>query len=134
MDTKNIIIISAVIIVILAVVGFSFFSSDSYKNVDEEFVKNPTANESVRFTGTYFGETSYESTDSISSVKDVLRVGLGNTFVFIDGNFDEFEGQEGNDFTLEGKFCVDNADKQKAVVNGLSVEGYYFYPDSVKHA
>ena len=132
MDEKNkMLIIGAVIVIVAILAAFALFSNDSYKNVDDSYVANPTANESVRFAGTYFGQSSYESTNALSSDVDVVRIGLGNEFVLIPGHHDKFEGRDGADVTLEGKFNLD-AGKQKAVVNGLSVEGYVFDMDNVK--
>ncbi len=129
-DKQIMIIIVAVIAVVAVVLAFTVFSNDSYKNVDEDYVKMPAANESVRFTGTYFGKTTYGSQGDLSSDIDVIRVGLGNTFVFVTGDNNQLDGKQGDDFTLEGKFNV-GAGKQKAVVNGLSVTGYEFIPDKI---
>ena len=130
-DKNKMIIIAAAVVVVAVIVAFTFFSSDSYKSVDEDYVKMPSANESVRFSGTYFGQSSHETTNSLSSDVDVIRVGSGNTFVLIPDHHDKFEGSDGNDFTLEGKFNVDGG-KQKVIVNGMSVEGYVFDLDNVK--
>lgn len=130
-DKRNMMIIAAVVVVVAVIAAFSFFSTDSYKNVDDSYLDNPAANESVRFTGTYFGQSSHETTNSLSSDVDVIRVGSGNTFVLIPDHHDKFDGADGNDFTLEGKFNVDGG-KQKVIVNGMSVEGYVFDLDNVK--
>jgi hypothetical protein len=134
MDNKNIIIIAAVAIVVVAVLAFTLFSNDSYKDVEEDYVKMPSAGENVRFTGTYFGKTGSDSQNDLGPDVDVVRVGMGNTFVFIKGNHSEFSNNEGNDFKFEGRFDADGNAKHNAVVNGLSVTGYEFDPDNIAKA
>ena len=119
-------------VVILAVLAFTLFSNDAYKNVEEDYIKMPNADESVRFSGTYFGKTASDSQNDLGADVDVVRVGMGNTFVFIKGNHSEFSGMEGNDVKLEGKFVSQN--RHNAVVNGLSVSGYEFAPDHIAAA
>ena len=119
-------------VVILAVIAFTLFSNDAYKNVEEDYIKMPNADESVRFSGTYFGKTASDSQNDLGADVDVVRVGMGNTFVFIKGNHSEFSGMEGNDVKLEGKFV--SQDRHNAVVNGLSVSGYEFAPDHISAA
>lgn len=132
MDDKKIIMISAIVIVIIAIIAaFTLFGNDSYKDVDESYVQNPSANENVRFTATYFGKTSAGSQADLSSDIDVVRVGYGNTFAFIKGKHSEFNGKEGDDFTLEGHFNVNDSGKQSGAVNGLLATGYEFVPDRI---
>ena len=110
-------------VVILAVLAFTLFSNDAYKNVEEDYIKMPNADESVRFSGTYFGKTASDSQNDLGADVDVVRVGMGNTFVFIKGN---------HSVKLEGKFVSQN--RHNAVVNGLSVSGYEFAPDHISAA
>lgn len=133
MENKYIIIAVAVIAIVAVVLGLMFFSSDSYKNVDDDYVDNPVAGENVRLTASYFGKTGVGSENDLPSDVNVMRIGIGNKFVFIKGNFSELDGMQGNDFKLEGKFNVDGG-VQKGVVNGLSVTGYEFIADKISAA
>lgn len=134
MENKKIILILIGIIVILVIIAsFTFFNSnlyDSYINVGEEYVHHPTANENVRFNGTYFGKTNFGVLNTLPGDIDVIRVGT-YTFAFIVGDFNELKDKEGQDFTFEGKFNIHDTGKEKAAVNGLLATGYDFYPDKI---
>ncbi|MBQ2654630.1 MAG: hypothetical protein IJF83_13840 [Methanobrevibacter sp.] len=128
MKNRDILLIVIAIIVVAGVISsFTVFNNELYKSVNESYVKSPTANESVSFNATYFGETVFDVNTTIPGGIDVLQV--GNSFVFVDGQFDEFEGMKGHIFQIEGRFTGKTGN---ATVENVNASGYLFHPDSIK--
>ena len=128
MKNRDILLIIIAVIVVAGVISaFTVFNNDLYKSVNESYVKNPTANESVSFNATYFGETVFDVNTTVPRGIDVLQV--GNSFIFVDGQFDEFDGMKTHIFHIEGRFTNGTGN---ASVENVNASGYIFHPDSIK--
>lgn len=128
MKNRDILLIVIAVIVVAGVISsFTVFNNELYKSVNESYVKSPTANESVSFNATYFGETEFNVNTTLPGGIDVLQV--GNTFIFVDGQFNEFDGMKSHIFQIEGRFTGKTGN---ASVENINSSGYIFHPDSIK--
>lgn len=124
MDNKNIIIVLAVVVIILAIMT-GFLVLNSYKEVNEDFVQFPTPNEKVKFSGTYLGP--YGGIWNVDQSSGVIQV--GNAYVIV--NTDKLEGMEGETVTVKGYFVNDKVESSTVQINGKFVNGESFCIEEV---
>lgn len=93
---------------------------NTYKEVNEDYVNFPTANEKVKFTGTYLGP--YDGIYNLDGESGVIQV--GSSYVIVSNL--KLQGLEGQSVTVEGYFVNDKVDKDTVHINGKYVSGENF--------
>lgn len=132
MDDKKTILVLVIVVIVLAIAAsLVFFNSnlfDPYKEVGGDYVRFPTPNENVRFTGTYLGP--YDGIYNIVSDYSSGVIQVGHSYAIV--STDKLKGLEGQTVTVEGHFLNDNCDAQTVQINNQFVTGESFYIENVK--
>lgn len=124
MDNKKVIVVLAIVVVVLAAM-VSFLLLNSYKEVGEDYVNLPTANEKVKFSGTYLGP--YDGIWNIDQNSGVIQV--GNSYVIV--ATEKLQGLEGQTVTVKGYFVNDDVESSTVQIDGKFVNGESFCIEEV---